>query len=78
MEIKIKKMEENLDETDGFRIYVERHWPKNIEHEEGCIDLWLKDIAPGEGGQAWFSGKPRDGASSSADISRNWTRRPRN
>ena len=58
MDIKIKKMEENLHETDGYRIYVERNWPKNIEHEEGCIDLWLKDIAPGEGGQAWFSGKP--------------------
>lgn len=58
MDIKIKKMEENLDETDGYRVYVERHWPKNIEHEEGCIDLWVKDIAPGEGGQAWFSGKP--------------------
>ena len=58
MDIKIKKMEENLHETDGYRIYVEGNWPKNIEHEEGCIDLWLKDIAPGEGGQAWFSGKP--------------------
>lgn len=58
MDIKIKKMDESLEETDGYRIYVERHWPMNIEHEEGCIDLWLKDIAPGEGGQAWFSGKP--------------------
>ncbi len=58
MYIKIKKMEDNLDETDGYRVYVERHWPKNIEHEEGFIDLWLKDIAPGEGGQLWFSGKP--------------------
>jgi uncharacterized protein YeaO (DUF488 family) len=58
MDIKIKKMEEKLDETDGYRIYVEGHWPKNIEREEGCIDLWLKDIAPGEGGYAWFSGKP--------------------
>ncbi len=58
MDIRIKKMDEKIEETDGFRIYVERRWPKNIEHEEGCIDLWLKDIAPGEGSQAWFSGKP--------------------
>ncbi len=58
MDIRIKKIGEKIEETDGFRIYVERRWPKNIEHEEGCIDLWLKDIAPGEGSQAWFSGKP--------------------
>ncbi len=58
MDIRIKRIDEKIEKADGFRIYVERRWPKNMEREEGLIDLWLKDIAPGEGSQAWFSGKP--------------------
>ncbi len=58
MGVRIKKIYEKIEETDGYRIYVERRWPKDMEREEGFIDLWLKDIAPGEGSQAWFSGKP--------------------
>ncbi len=53
--IKVKRIYEEPKKTDGFRILVDRLWPRGIKKEEAAIDLWLKDIAPSDSLRKWFN-----------------------
>ncbi len=54
MEIAIKRIYENFAETDGFRILVDRLWPRGLKKEEAKIDVWFKEIAPSTSLRQWF------------------------
>lgn len=57
--IKIKRVYEKADEADGFRVLVDRLWPRGITKNKSKINLWLKDIAPSDELRGWFSHDPR-------------------
>jgi uncharacterized protein YeaO (DUF488 family) len=42
------------DKNDGFRILIDRMWPRGLKKEQAKIDLWLKDIAPSTTLRKWF------------------------
>ena len=44
--MKIKRAYAPVEETDGYRILVDRLWPRGISKEKAQIDLWLKSVAP--------------------------------
>lgn len=44
--IKTKRVYETPDPKDGYRVFVERLWPRGLTREAAAIDEWLKDIAP--------------------------------
>ncbi len=46
--LKIKRAYLPADEDDGFRILVDRLWPRGISKARAKLDLWMKDIAPSE------------------------------
>jgi uncharacterized protein YeaO (DUF488 family) len=56
--IRIKRIYEKKERTDGKRILVDRLWPRGIKKENAKIDLWLKDIAPSSELRKWFSHDP--------------------
>lgn len=56
--ISLKRVYEKPDRKDGFRILVDRLWPRGISKEKGKIDLWLKEIAPSDGLRKWFGHVP--------------------
>ena len=58
MNIKIKRVYEKPDKTDGFRILVDRLWPRGLTKEKAAADLWLKDIAPSTELRKWFNHEP--------------------
>ena len=58
MRIKIKRVYEKLEKEDGFRILVDRLWPRGLTKEKAGIDLWLKDIAPSTELRKWFGHDP--------------------
>ena len=58
MEIKLKRAYEPHSDTDGFRILVDRLWPRGLSKEKLKIDLWLKDIAPSNELRKWFGHEP--------------------
>lgn len=41
-------------ETDGFRVLVDRLWPRGIKKECAAVDLWAKEIAPTIELRKWF------------------------
>lgn len=56
--IKVKRVYEEPEESDGFRILVDRLWPRGISKEKAKIQLWLKEIAPTNELRKWYSHDP--------------------
>jgi uncharacterized protein YeaO (DUF488 family) len=56
--IKIKRVYESVDPTDGTRILVERLWPRGMRKEELALDSWIKDVAPSTDLRRWFGHDP--------------------
>jgi uncharacterized protein YeaO (DUF488 family) len=56
--IKIKRIYETSNTDDGFRILVDRLWPRGISIERAKLNLWMKEIAPSDDLRKWFSHDP--------------------
>jgi len=50
----VKRVYEKPEPSDGFRVLVDRLWPRGLTKEKAKIDLWLKDIAPSDELRKWF------------------------
>ncbi|KDA06769.1 hypothetical protein DC31_07070 [Microbacterium sp. CH12i] len=46
MELRRKRAYDNAEPSDGFRVLVDRLWPRGVSKERAAIDLWAKDTAP--------------------------------
>ena len=53
--LKVKRVYEEPSKEDGFRVFVERLWPRGISKERAAVDLWLKDVAPSPELRKWFA-----------------------
>ena len=56
-ELKIKRVYLTPEEGDGYRILIDRLWPRGIAKEKACIDEWNKAIAPSSELRKWFGHK---------------------
>lgn len=52
--IKLKRVYEDQSDSDGFRILVDKLWPRGMRKEYLHYDLWAKDITPSPGLRKWF------------------------
>ena len=52
--IRIKRVYEAPDEADGYRILVDRLWPRGLSSGSARIDLWLRRIAPTDELRSWY------------------------
>jgi uncharacterized protein YeaO (DUF488 family) len=53
--LRVKRVYDTASDEDGFRILVDRIWPRGISKEKADLALWLKDIAPSDQLRKWFS-----------------------
>ena len=53
--IRARRIYDKADQNDGYRILVDRLWPMGLSKDKANIDLWLKEIAPGDELRKWFS-----------------------
>lgn len=56
--IQVKRIYDKIDERDGFRILVDRLWPRGLSRNMAKVELWLKDIAPSNELRKWFAHDP--------------------
>jgi uncharacterized protein YeaO (DUF488 family) len=56
--VKLKRIYEEYSNDDGYRILVDRLWPRGISKERAHLDLWLRDIAPTTKLRKWFGHEP--------------------
>jgi uncharacterized protein YeaO (DUF488 family) len=58
MPVKLKRVYDERSEDDGFRILVDRLWPRGLAKAEAGIDLWFEDAAPSNELRRWFGHDP--------------------
>jgi len=58
MKIEIKRVYDEPEKEDGFRILVDRLWPRGLTKKKAKVDLWLKEIAPTTELRKWFAHDP--------------------
>jgi uncharacterized protein YeaO (DUF488 family) len=56
--IRVKRVYESADKTDGQRILVERLWPRGVRKRQLALDLWVKEVAPSHELRKWFGHDP--------------------
>lgn len=56
--IQLKRAYEQVKTTDGYRILIDRLWPRGMSKEKEHLDLWLKEIAPSTDLRKWFNHDP--------------------
>ena len=52
--IQLKRAYDPATSEDGFRIYIDRLWPRGLSHSTFHYDLWDKAIAPSTELREWF------------------------
>jgi uncharacterized protein YeaO (DUF488 family) len=58
MVIQLKRAYDPPESDDGFRVLVDRLWPRGVSKRAARIDLWLKEIAPSAALRQWFGHDP--------------------
>ena len=58
MNIRIKRVYENAESADGYRVLVDRLWPRGIKKSAAALDEWAKDLAPSRELRKWYSHDP--------------------
>ncbi len=58
MDVQAKRVYEPADPDDGFRVLVDRVWPRGLKKEQVQADLWLKEVAPSTALRKWFGHDP--------------------
>jgi uncharacterized protein YeaO (DUF488 family) len=54
MKVTVKRIYEPAAPQDGYRVLVDRLWPRGIKKEAAHIDQWLKEVAPSTQLRTWF------------------------
>jgi uncharacterized protein YeaO (DUF488 family) len=59
-QFRIKRVYDPAADEDGFRVLVDRLWPRGVSKEKADIDLWMKAVAPSAALRRQFHGNPED------------------
>ena len=56
--IKLKRAYDPTSSSDGYRVLVDRLWPRGSAKGELRINLWARELAPSAGLRKWFGHDP--------------------
>ena len=56
--IAVHRIYEDPDGAVGYRVLVDRLWPRGLAKERVRLDAWLKDLAPSSELRRWYGHKP--------------------
>jgi uncharacterized protein YeaO (DUF488 family) len=58
MDLQVKRAYEPATADDGWRVLVDRMWPRGLSRAGIQIDDWQRDLAPSQELRRWFAHKP--------------------
>ena len=58
MAVRIKRIYEEPAAEDGFRVFIDRLWPRGLKKEQVHFDVWLKEVSPSTELRRWFGHDP--------------------
>jgi uncharacterized protein YeaO (DUF488 family) len=56
--VQVKRVYEDAGPGDGFRVLVDRVWPRGVSKQRAALDLWAKEVAPTTELRTWFHAHP--------------------
>lgn len=56
--LKLKRAYDPQESTDGWRVYIDRLWPRGLSHETFHYDVWDKAISPSTELREWYHADP--------------------
>lgn len=54
----VKRIYEPVAEGDGYRVLLDRLWPRGVSKERAALDEWAKELAPSNELRKWFGHEP--------------------
>jgi len=58
MDVKLKRVYEPAEQSDGYRVLIDRLWPRGVSREAAQLSDWARDIAPSTELRKWFGHDP--------------------
>lgn len=58
MTIRIKRVYDTPAAADGYRVLIDRLWPRGVSKEKAHIDEWARELAPSDELRRWFDHRP--------------------
>jgi uncharacterized protein YeaO (DUF488 family) len=58
MDVRLKPAYEPASVGDGFRVLVDRLWPRGVSRKRADLDEWDKELAPSSELRTWFGHEP--------------------
>lgn len=58
MSAQAKRVYEPASSDDGYRVLIDRLWPRGISRQKAHIDEWARDLAPSDDLRRWFGHRP--------------------
>lgn len=59
MAIHTKRVYEKPARSDGYRILIDRLWPRGLSKDDAKVDFWAKSIAPSNDLRKWYGHDPK-------------------
>lgn len=59
MPVRVKRIYDPVERDDGYRVLVDRLWPRGLSRSQVRVDAWLKDLAPSDALRQWFRHDPQ-------------------
>jgi len=58
--IEIHRLYQSIGATQGYRVFIDRLWPRGVSKDEFKYDVWCKDLAPSPALRKWFGHKEKN------------------
>ncbi|QQK79041.1 DUF488 family protein [Salicibibacter cibi] len=58
MPIAMKRIYQAAEKSDGYRVLIDRVWPRGLSKEKALIDEWVKEAGPSKELRQWFGHDP--------------------
>jgi uncharacterized protein YeaO (DUF488 family) len=59
MDIRPKRAYEPATRADGYRVLIDRLWPRGVSRQQAKLDDWVKEVSPSPELRRWFGHEPR-------------------
>jgi len=56
--VKIKRVYDAAQQSDGYRVLIDRVWPRGLSKERANVDEWARELAPSTELRRWFAHEP--------------------
>ena len=58
MDVRLKRAYEPAKRSDGYRVLIDRLWPRGVSRERAALDAWDPELAPSTELRTWFGHDP--------------------